>query len=88
MNLGAATQLVFRNLVERDPSPARFRLTPFGVKVFPALVQVPARRAGRRRQRLPTLRAPTRGELHPPLLSSIGTFIGPQSSSTGQAGSR
>ena len=41
VNLGAATQLVVRNLVERDPSPARFRLTASGVKVFAALVRVP-----------------------------------------------
>jgi len=39
VNVGAATQLVVRNLVERDPSPARFRLTSLGAKVFAALVR-------------------------------------------------
>jgi hypothetical protein len=41
VNVGAATQLVVRNLVERDPSPARFRLTLLGRKVFAALVRLP-----------------------------------------------
>jgi hypothetical protein len=41
VNVGAATPLVVRNLVERDHSPARFRLTPSGVKAFAALIRVP-----------------------------------------------
>jgi hypothetical protein len=41
VNVGAATLLMVRNLVERDQSPARFRLTSFGVKVLAALVRVP-----------------------------------------------
>jgi hypothetical protein len=40
VNVGAATPLVVRNLVERDPSPARFRLTASGTEVFAALVRV------------------------------------------------
>ena len=41
VNIAAATQLVVRNLVEHEQSPARFKLTFLGVKVFAALVRVP-----------------------------------------------
>jgi hypothetical protein len=41
VNVGTATPLVVRNSVEVEQSPARFRLTPSGVKVFAALIREP-----------------------------------------------
>jgi hypothetical protein len=41
VSAGAATQLLIRNLVARDPSPSRYKLTPWGRKVLATLVSLP-----------------------------------------------
>jgi hypothetical protein len=38
VTVAAAAQLLVRNLVHPHPSPARYKLTPLGRKVFAALV--------------------------------------------------
>jgi len=42
VSAASATQLVVRKLVERDPSPIRFKLTPLGWQVLIALLRRPA----------------------------------------------
>jgi hypothetical protein len=38
VNVASAAQLLVRNLIDRHPSPARYKLTPLGRKVFAALI--------------------------------------------------
>jgi hypothetical protein len=41
VHIAAAARLVVSDLVEREQSPARFKLTPLGAEAFAALVRVP-----------------------------------------------